>query len=169
MSKAFTLIELLAVTSIILLLTALTLPNYKSGKGQLALQRSAFKLVQDLRRAQEMALSSIEINGETPYGFGIYFDPQNTSRYILFANADNDYKYDSDDINMEVIAMESGVEILTLDPAAAFSVLFTPPDPEVWIKGELNKTAKITLSLKGVISNVKKTIFINSAGLIAAD
>ena len=43
-NKAFTLIELLVVVSIIVLITALTLPNYRLGDNQLAIQRSSHKV-----------------------------------------------------------------------------------------------------------------------------
>ncbi|MDO8669067.1 MAG: type II secretion system protein, partial [Candidatus Buchananbacteria bacterium] len=60
MKKGFTLIELLVVVAVITALTAVVLPSFRSGDNQLALQRSASKLAQDLRRVQGMAVSAQE-------------------------------------------------------------------------------------------------------------
>ena len=83
MSKAFTLIELLVVVSIIVLMTALTLPNYRLGDKQLALQRSAHRMAQNLRMAQGYAISAKEFNGTAPLGYGAYFDLTKPTAYIL--------------------------------------------------------------------------------------
>ena len=98
MSKAFTLIELLVVVSIIVLMTALTLPNYRSGDNQLAIQRSAHKVSQDLRRAQEFGISVKEFNGSVPGGYGIYFDLDEPDRYIMFADLNGDQTYSGSNV-----------------------------------------------------------------------
>ena len=98
MNRSFTLIEITVVIGIIALLTALILPNYRVGQRQFALQRSAHKLSQDLRRAQEMAMSaalSEETGGEVPEGgYGIQFQKTDTS-YILFGDKNSNHSYDS--------------------------------------------------------------------------
>ncbi|MBI2041810.1 MAG: prepilin-type N-terminal cleavage/methylation domain-containing protein [Candidatus Nealsonbacteria bacterium] len=166
MSKAFTLIELLAVTAIIAILSAIVLPNYKGGDKQLALQRSASKLTQDLRRAQEMAMSAREVSGAVPYGFGIHFDNFYSDYYILFADLNNNHHQDAADQDLETINLESNVKISNLSPASAFSVVFAPPDPVTWINDASSGVdAQITLSINGLTDN--KVIFVNNAGLVS--
>lgn len=147
-NKAFTLIELLVVTSIIALLTALILPNYRAGNQSLALQRSAHKLAQDLRRAQEMALSSQEFNGEVPQGYGIYFDISDPARYVLFADLNNDQAYTVllDGV-VEDVLLEKQAEIGSLSTGSYLTVTFTPPDPIVTINPDA-ESATITLGQK---------------------
>ena len=73
--SGFTLTELLVVASIIILFSAIVLANYQTGNKQFALQRSAHKLAQDIRRAQEMAMSAKECEpcgNVVPPGYGIY-------------------------------------------------------------------------------------------------
>jgi len=165
MFKAFSLIELLVITSIILILTALILPNYRLGDKNLALQRSASKLSQDLRMAQEMAMSAKEVSGAVPDGFGIYFDISSPFSYILFADKDNSHARNAGDADLETISLESNIIISNLSPASSFSVLFVPPDPTVWISGLSSGTAgRITLSIKNELTN--KIISANNAGLI---
>lgn len=57
----FTLIELLVVIAIIFILSSVMVANFGAARGQLALKRAAHQMVQDLRRAQEMAMSSAQL------------------------------------------------------------------------------------------------------------
>ena len=159
MQKAFTLIELLVVTGIIILLSALVLPNYRTGESQLALQRSANKLAQDIRRAQEMAMSAKEFEGVVPPGgYGINFQTNLTS-YILFADLNNNKVFDSGEA-IETLSLERGVKISNLSPASPLTISFTPPDPTVNINPS-NSLAIITLSNNGQTKIIK----VNKAGL----
>ncbi|MBI2626176.1 MAG: prepilin-type N-terminal cleavage/methylation domain-containing protein [Candidatus Nealsonbacteria bacterium] len=169
MSKAFTLIELLVVLAIITVLTAITVPNYRGGDKQLALQRSASKLAQDLRRAQEMSMSAKEVSGAIPYGFGIYFNSASPNNYIIFADLDNSHHRNAGDADLETIALELNIRISALSPVSSFSILFAPPDPTVWINRlSSGVTAAITLGIIGdAISN--QIISANNAGLIAIE
>ena len=162
MSKAFTLVELLVTVGIIILLTALILPDYRAGERQFALQRSAHKLAQDLRRAQEMAMSAKEFPG-APATFkgahGVKFQ-NNSSDYILFADLDNDQVYDSGEV-IETLPLEKKVKISNLSPASPLTISFTPPDPQVNINPS-DSSATITLTNNGQTKSIK----VNKAGLI---
>lgn len=134
MDKGFTLIELIVVTGIIILMSALTLPSYKSSGQRLALERSAHKITQDLRRAQEMAVSVKEIEGEAPDGYGIFFDLDDTDQYLLFADLNDDQQFDPfDDKIVEIISLENKIKLSELDPISAntLTITFVPPDPGV--------------------------------------
>ena len=151
-SRGFTLIELLVVTAIIIVLTALTLPNYRIGDQQLALQRSVHKLAQDLRRAQEMAVSVKEFNGQTPAGYGIYLDRDEPSKYILFADLDGDQQYSGVSEKVEEINLEKNIEIGALDPIAldsSLNISFLPPDP-VMIFNPDAAQASIKITIEGI-------------------
>ncbi|PIZ89620.1 MAG: hypothetical protein COX89_00560 [Candidatus Nealsonbacteria bacterium CG_4_10_14_0_2_um_filter_37_10] len=148
------------VTGIIILLSALVLPNYRTGESQLALQRSANKLAQDIRRAQEMAMSAKEFEGVVPPGgYGINFQTNLTS-YILFADLNNNKVFDSGEA-IETLSLERGVKISNLSPASPLTISFTPPDPTVNINPS-NSLAIITLSNNGQTKIIK----VNKAGLI---
>jgi len=148
------------VTGIIILLSALVLPNYRTGESQLALQRSANKLAQDIRRAQGMAMSAKEFEGVVPPGgYGINFQTNLTS-YILFADLNNNKVFDSGEA-IETLSLERGVKISNLSPASPLTISFTPPDPTVNINPS-NSLAIITLSNNGQTKIIK----VNKAGLI---
>jgi prepilin-type N-terminal cleavage/methylation domain-containing protein len=163
--KSFTLIELLVVIGIIALLSAIILPNYRVGEKEFALQRSASKLAQDLRRAQEMAMSAKEYPGAPETfrgGYGIYLNISEPYRYILFADLDNDQIFDSGE-TVETLELEKKVIISNLFPSSPLNVVFIPPDPQVFISG--GNEGRITLALETDLTKTRFVI-VNKAGLV---
>jgi len=163
-NKGFTLVELLTSIFIIILLAGIIFTNYRQGGQQFALQRSANKLTQDIRRAQQMAMGASEHSicvGNPSYrrGWGIYLNSGSPNQYILFADCDGDENYLGNDSNVENINFETGVTINNLS-GNPLSITFTPPDPTVAIQPAA--PASIQLS----IDSQSKTITVNKAGLI---
>ncbi len=180
-NKGFTLVEILVVIFIIILMSGMIFANYRQSGQQFALQRSANKLAQDIRRAQQMAMSAKEYRGEVPVGgYGIYFwpnpnpPPPNDRKYILFGNRDIDnHTYNSgSDYEIEVISVEKGVKIADIkidgNSKAKMHISFIPPDPQVWIvppEGGGGSGAEIILALEQDLTKTK-IIKVNKAGLI---
>jgi len=177
---SFTLIELLVSIFIIILLAGIIFANYRASGEQFALQRSANKLAQDIRRAQQMAMSATEYQGEVPAGgYGIYAEanpnPPYEQEYILFGNRDaDDHQYNAgSDYLIETISVEKGVTIadIKLDGVSKskIHISFIPPDPQVWIVppegGGGSSEGQIILALITDFSKTK-TVKVNSAGLI---
>lgn len=184
-NKGFTLIEITIVVTIIALLGTIFVANYRGGERQFALKRSAHKLSQDLRGAQEMAMSSqttpLEFGPETfpKGGYGIYFE-EGADSYILFADCDGDGLYDGTGGSLSCVAateitpypekieeifFEEGISIDSLFPVSPnISLTFFPPDPILIIKPTSN-SASVVLSFDGQT----KTVSINSVGLIDVD
>jgi prepilin-type N-terminal cleavage/methylation domain-containing protein len=158
MNKGFTLIELLVVIAIISIMSALVLPNLGFSEKQFSVVTSAYKLAQDMRRVQEMGMSSIEFNGSIPLGgYGIRVLNSSNS-YILFADVDNDHIYDSNE----------KIEEVSLDGQAIFqtsaTVIFAPPDPIIYgapVSIVIRDTSDLGLS--------SKTVKINIIGLISIE
>jgi prepilin-type N-terminal cleavage/methylation domain-containing protein len=190
--RGFTLLELTVVILIIGLLTTIVLANYRGGEKQSALLRSTHRLAQDLRQAEEMAMSSqktpsgceqVEAGVFPKGGYGIHFEKDSDS-YILFADCDGEGNYDNlvtahscleaepgpGNSLKEIIKTlkpEEGIKICNLSPISPLDITFTPPDPIVNISGGAAE-AKITLCLKDNES-IFRIITVNKAGLIDTD
>jgi len=180
----FTLVEILVSIFIIILMSGIIFANYRQGGQQFALQRSANKLAQDIRRAQQMAMSAEEYSGEVPVGgYGIYVEanpnPPYEKEYILFGNRDSDnHQYNSgSDYLIDTIPIEEGITVadIKLDGSSKskINISFIPPDPQVWIippEGGLGSSVgEIILCIIGADCTVPtniKTITVNRAGLI---
>jgi Tfp pilus assembly protein FimT len=173
--KGFTLIELLVIISITVLMTIALFANYGKGNDSFALERSGQKLSQDLRRAQEMAMSGFE--GETSSnGYGIYFDKTTGSerKYIIYMNKNAEMYRNVGDTDKETINIETGVKIcdildngsVPILNANSISVSFEPPDPLTYIDNNyFSHEATIVLC---IINNPTetRTIKVNNIGRI---
>lgn len=153
MSKGFTLIELLVVTGIIVMFSAMILPNYRLGDEQLAIQRSAHKISQDIRRAQEFAISAKEFNGSLPSGYGVYFNLDQPDRYIIFADLDGDYLYSGLSEKAEELIFENNVRITSFEPVTAetsLTVFFVPPDPTIVFTPDAQEVS-VVIEVEGLV------------------
>jgi prepilin-type N-terminal cleavage/methylation domain-containing protein len=163
--KGFTLIELLMVVSILLIFTAIYLPNLKKGDELFALQRAANKLAQDLRIASEMAMAGKLTGSQFPRGgYGIYF-PSTSDQYYLFADSNGDSFYNATDSIVENLSLqEKGVTIQSISPSPPLSIVFFPPDPTVTIKNNSGTSSQATIILfqNGKTMGVR----VNKVGLI---
>jgi len=169
--NAFSLIEILVATTIIVILASMMLSNIKGGQKQLTLKRSANKIAQDIRRAQEMAMSAKEFNGSVPTGgYGLYFDKVQLGdiTYLIFADVNGNKSYDSGE-ELERISLEKGIKLNTFymgtsEYTSAYFA-FVPPDPQTCINSCTSDSAKIIISITDNPAQTK-TIKLNKAGLI---
>ena len=176
----FSLIEMLAVIFIISVLSAVIIANFGDIREQLALRRATHQFVQDLRRAQEMAMSSKQAEGCTlpAKGYGIYVDILTDNKsYKLYADTAADdlgewEYYTLADCVVETINIEEkGVIIKEINNieggAQMISINFKPPNPNInikWLQSDKNEV-EIVLALEKNPDKTK-TIAVNKAGMI---
>lgn len=171
----FTLIESLVVVTIILVLSAAVLVNYRVGERNLSLDESAAILGQNLRKAEEMAMSAKEFQGIIPQGgYGINLNTGDDF-YIIFADCKKDYQYSMGNHcngfpeKIEQVSLGKRSKIASLFSGSYLStinIVFIPPNPLIMISGT-GTEAIIKLSLKEDASRLR-TIRVNKAGLIEA-
>ncbi|OHA48636.1 MAG: hypothetical protein A2682_02505 [Candidatus Terrybacteria bacterium RIFCSPHIGHO2_01_FULL_58_15] len=104
----FTLAEFVVATSIVIVLSAVALVNYRGASRGELLGRGAHTIAVDLRRVQNMALSAALVPGPSgptvPLGgYGIFFSGPAADRYILFADRDGGQDYDASSVPPERI------------------------------------------------------------------
>lgn len=187
-------IELMAVVTMIIIVTGVVFANYGTGQESMALERSSQKLYQDLRFAVSNAMSGIEGN----YGNGIHFDittDESKKKYHIFKNSVNNahvfnasssgstniFPSKTNDI-ADWVKLEDGVKILYLRDAVGTSqttldIFFRSPYPTVFLNGNNNyyqnstdcaprAECTVVIMLSTNDETRTKTITINNAGMI---
>ena len=170
MKKAFTLIELIVMMAIVAVFTTIIFVDYGKNNKLFALERSARKMSQDVRRVQEMAMSGVV--GETgTNGYGVYFNTTSNTSYLVYGNIDSNMSYlEGTDTDKGSISIESGVKICNLlvdsSSVSPLSVSFAPPDPINYINNvDSGLEASIVLCIVGDESQTR-TVKVNSVGRI---
>lgn len=133
--KGLTLIELMAVVTMIMIVTGIVFGSYGIGNQSMALERSANKLYLDMR----LALGS-SMSGNADYdGVGVYFDKSgaNAGQYVIFKDLNGDNMYGSGE-DLYVIKIEREVIISDLKDKSGVSVNtmninFKSPYPNVYL------------------------------------
>lgn len=179
-NKGFTLIEISTTIFIVVVLSAILIANFPRLREQFALKRASHQLIQDLRRAQEMAMSARKVEGVgcvgvVPEGYGIYINILGDNKgYILYADKDGDENYTlANDCQVETIQIrERGIIIKEVEGAIIYNevaINFKPPNPNIKIQVPIGSETevKITLAIERDLSKTK-IIAVNKAGLIEA-
>ena len=113
--KGITLVEIIVVIFMIVMFSLIIIADFPTIQRRFALSRSAYKLAQDLRRAEDLGLSGVPLNDVSAppspillKGYGLYADVSSHSakEYIIYADvteapdingvSDSDQKYSGD-------------------------------------------------------------------------
>ncbi len=156
-SAGFTITELLVVIFIISLLSLALFANYRAGEKHYALQRSAHKLAQDIRRTQEMAMAARDIDGHIVHGLRFFLNRNNY--YRISCDMDDDCE------DREELQLERSIFIESIIPSGPLTVKFVPPNPDVIFEPDSNEVS-ITINYDG---GPGRTVRINKAGLIEVE
>ena len=176
--SGFTLVEMLVVMAIVSILSVVVLANYEWGGHQYSLRRSAGYLSQDLRRAQEMAMSAQGVEGGKipPGGYGVHLD-LGENQYIIFAERSDplNYKYDRGvDTVVSVTQMEENIQINKLDierpgggrgVPADLDITFTPPNPTIRASGGTDYLVAV-IKLQSSKTDSTVSVRVSRSGLI---
>lgn len=169
--SGFTLLELLASIFIITAMSGLFIVNYHNTNKRSELSAAKQKLASDIRLAQNYSLGSKTYDGlNTPKGgWGAHFSLADPSHYIIFADKaeagfpNGNQTYGAGEA-METKTLPAGVTIDSLSPAGAVDIVFFPPDPAIYVNGNINTNALITL--KENVNNSTAAVSVNFFGLI---
>ena len=170
--KGFTLIEVLIVSFIAGFLSVAILFNYRSGQDQASLTRSAAAFESEIRRAQDLAVTSADFSGATPCGYGINYIDNKTYRIYVgqlggatnCQSSDHNYQSGTDSVYQQLKVIEAGVVFKN-----SFSdVFFEPPDPATYINN--NKLVGVSVMIQLCLEkdlNICRDVIIDTAGRIS--
>ena len=172
-NKGFTLPEVLVVLSIIVIISTFMIINFRDAEESGKLQRSAQLLVQKIRKAQNLAMSSVEYQGAVPGAYGIYMEKQSPILYTLFVDLNGNYAWNGigggGDGMVEELSLEEGIEIIDIIPGPKLHITFIPPDPSVLINSNVN-TTDVTITLRrvgGVCPEDCRYVKLNNKGWVS--
>jgi prepilin-type N-terminal cleavage/methylation domain-containing protein len=171
-ASGFTLIEMLIVMVIISTLAVLILTNYRSSQKKYALDQAAQKLVSDIRRAQNMAISGVETPGQCSVadpcsGYGVSIRKIDDNFYRIFGDKVDNSRFQPADALIEIINLPLDIEIQAASPIPSKTdIVFEPPEPITFINGNNGVGVLGTITLGVVDTSLTKTITVTTAGLI---
>lgn len=145
--SGLTFVELMATILIIFITSFIVSASYPNIQKELALQRASHKITQDLRRAQQAAMSAECLSCK------IIFDIGQKTFYTVLG---------------ETVNLEKGIEITNLivdsSPVTTLTISFSPPNPTTSITGY----GVTGLNAEIIISNKirQKKVKINIVGRI---
>lgn len=171
--KGFTIVELMVAVAIIFITSGIAAANYRHGDRQAALNNQAFQLMQDIRRVQELALSSREVDGVAPSAYGIYFSKDN-NYYSIYADKNGNQEYNVGE-EVESVLMNTVIEISDIQVMKnnedwtsrdVVDINYAAPDLTARIIKGTDKyvAAKITFRIVG--GSQTRAVVANIAGLV---
>ena len=165
----FSMIEMLVVMFVVILVTIISLANYRSGQRKYVLTQSVQQMVSDIRKAQNMALSGFEL-ADNYYGYGICID-KDDPYYIIYGDVNGNSTYQPADDVIETISLfPHGVEVQSVTPmSGTISIFFESPQPTTYINGNNAPGFSGTITLKIINSSLSNTIRVTTAGLIQVE
>lgn len=167
-NKGNTLVELVFVIFIITLFSTILIANFPKAQNYYALSRTAYKMAQDIRRAQDLALSGVLSGGLTVKGYGVYIDTGSSpNKYLIYADIDSSEDYDSlNDTIIETIYTDTENSNISIEDMGEVSINFAPPNPKVTITHDDIDIPEINIVLELGLDGSTRTVWVNKSGLV---
>ncbi len=171
--SGFTIIEMLVTVGVLTLLSGILIMYSKSGENASILLRQGAKIVTDVNRAKNLAITTAtftnsEGNAVHPCGYGVYFDSvSNPNRYIIYADISSNCQNSNHTRPSDGL---SDVESIDLSPSISIdkknieSVFYLPPDPNIYFEPSEITEASITIKAN---SGAKIEIKMSKAGQVS--
>jgi prepilin-type N-terminal cleavage/methylation domain-containing protein len=104
--RGFTIVELIVVIAIFLAIASVTVLNQRSFDNSILVDNLAYEIALAVREAQVYGVGTRGMNTNFSNSYGVHFSTEEASRFVLFADADKQGKYDGVSVN--------DIEIFTL-------------------------------------------------------
>lgn len=196
-SAGMTLIEIIVVIFIVAIFSLILIGDFPEIEKRYALSGAAYKLAQDVRRAQDLGLSAVQlldVSGSpiAVKGYGIYVNLAvlPTTQYIIYADVDGSQTFNNDlakacnlydlspgqgdtgDCKIETININENNQSLYIEGAENVvgnnvSVNFSPPGPTINIENLAQGHSEISIILGVGPGITTRAVLINTSGLIS--
>lgn len=178
--KGFTMVELLVVILIIAIFPTIVISNFPKIKLQFTLSRVSYKFAQDIRRAQDMALSSAQYKDSFGMpkaidGYGVYADITSlgNKKYIIYADAQpGNQQYDALDYLVETIdfsSTEPGVIIKEIGDVfnnkVSINLNSSNLDTKITQLKKNQNNVNVVFALKSDVTSTRN-VSVNKSGLV---
>ncbi|MDP3764283.1 MAG: prepilin-type N-terminal cleavage/methylation domain-containing protein [bacterium] len=173
-TSGFTLIELIIIIGIVGFLSAMVITGGNKGADQRKIILETRRLAEEIRKVQNMALSSIAqdcgVLGNKVVPSGIILSTALPDRYRLVADCDENKAYNAgSDILLSTVIL-SASQISLVSPASPLEIFFIPPLPVTAINTSELDLASATITLCGIKDiTLCKYIYINSKGSVSVE
>lgn len=160
----FTVLELLIAIGIFALISASLIVNFRAGEKLSNLNFGSQSVAQEIRRMQAMALGAKSVPGYgIPGGYGARFESASNTRYILYADKNNDKIYTdaTELLDGGIVNLPYGVIINSYAPSgASIDIVYTTGNGLIFINGaQMALEARVVLEHPGL--GKTKTIIIS--------
>lgn len=138
-NKGFTLVELLISLAVIIIILAITVPDFNKTRQTFNLSNTARKIALVLREAESNAISIVSLpDGTHPPGYGVYINTTNPKSVILFPDTDGNKMRNGDDsIYENEYILPDPIKISGLKKGASsyteFHIVYSRPDPSITV------------------------------------
>ena len=167
--RAFTLIEMLIIISILTFLISVLVLYNRTGERQLILLREKANLISVILRAKSLSLNTF-VENEPTCGYGVAFEEKS---FFIYKDLSSDCRNTDrvysglafgEKLDNEVHSLDSALKFYRLD---IHDILFVPPNPRVYLDGG-QFLEEVQIGLSSADENLKVNILINNAGQISS-
>jgi prepilin-type N-terminal cleavage/methylation domain-containing protein len=170
----FTLIETLAVISVVAILSSMLIVYSRSSERNIILLNNKFQILNALHQAKSLSLATFG-DSQAPCAYGVYFNKAEKNVIVFHDNPDSanncpgNNSYDGDVEKVYSFNVDDKIDfslftkhVGDFSPADYINIVFIPPDPEIKIIYPINtlvKEGKITLNFREDSSAQASIIF----------
>jgi type II secretory pathway pseudopilin PulG len=193
--RGITLVEIVVVIFVIGIFSVILVSDFPKIQRQFALSRAAYKLGQDIRRAEDLGLSGVQM-ADGIKGYGIFINTFLVpDKYIIYADVNGDQKYNGSFIfsdndvcgqtnapkedcvidEIDVTKENPSLQIRKIAYAGDgvdvgigkyVDINFSPPDPTVKINEMPTGANKVGIILELSTESQTRIVWVNRAGMI---
>lgn len=156
----FTLVELMVAMGIMGIMALVVGPRFAGMKRMQSMRAAKTQIANDVRYAQDSALSGVRLlnyGATPPGGYGINFNSPNS--YIIFGDIDKNRSYSGANELLETVPLPSGITIVS---GLGINFVTAPPYGESYVNGT---TGNFTVTLVDSIGTTG-TVDVNSSGKV---